>query len=176
MAAAVELTDLSGSFGSVGSVSGFDHSALDARQATWHTHMFPFKLGGYRKRLITAPRAIATLHYTAANVPGSIAQAEAVVSAPVVQDGRCDCVVMWVDYDLSPGVFGTTIPCAQPSPVFEDILRQWDNGDFPNHLKTSIKFFPEPIAVERGRATLTANVSMEEGESDFKYSFNILHN
>lgn len=36
-------------------ISGFDHVDLDIKQENWHENMFPYKLGGYRKRLLTNP-------------------------------------------------------------------------------------------------------------------------
>jgi hypothetical protein len=36
-------------------ISGFDHLDLDKKQENWHENMFPYKLGGYRKRLLTKP-------------------------------------------------------------------------------------------------------------------------
>lgn len=56
MAAAFELLDLSGSYGMAETVSGLDHSPLDAKQENWHTNMYPYKLGGYRKKLLTQPQ------------------------------------------------------------------------------------------------------------------------
>ena len=45
---------------SFSSISGFDHRDLDKAQEDWHEHMFPYKLGGYRKRMLTKPTGAMT--------------------------------------------------------------------------------------------------------------------
>ena len=181
MAAAFELTDLTGSFGDVGTVSGFDHSALDDRQANWHTHMFPFKLHSYRKRMLTKPQAIAMLDYTSMTPLESLPSTS--FTLPFVSDGRCDCVVLWSDFDCTPGLLGGTSPGMNDELDSHLILRQWNqqtdsNGDFdfPSHLKTSVKFFSKPVVVTKELATVIATVAFQKGESDFIYDFCINHN
>ena len=176
MAAAFELIDLTGSFGDVGNVSGFDHSALDARQANWHTHIFPFKLNTYRKRLLTKPQAIASLDYTSMTSLGSLPSSS--FTLPVISDGRCDCVALWSDFDCTPGLLGGTSPEMNDEIESHLILRQWnqqvDSGgdfDFPSHLKTSVKFFSKPLVVSKEVASVIATVDFQEGDSDFTYSF-----
>ena len=181
MAAAFELTDLTGSFGAVGNVSGFDHSALDDRQENWHTHMFPFKLNSYRKRLLTKPQAIATLDYTSMIPLGSPPSSS--FTLPFVTDGLCDCVVLWSDFDCTPGLLGRTSPEMNDEMESHLILRQWNQQtdsdgdfDFPSHLKTSVKFFSKPLVVKKEVASVIATVDFQEGESDFTYSFCINSN
>ena len=110
-------------------VSGWDHSALDRVQAGWHENMFPYKLGQYRKKLLTEPSCVAEINYydTASfchaseegtdvdEVDGatrgeSTAAAAAAASSRVIVEcrkelvavaaGVCHAIAIWVDYSL----------------------------------------------------------------------------
>lgn len=109
----------------------------------------------------------------------------------VTSDGRCDCIAVWVDYDLSPaavnlhvtesesesagqrevGSFGTNLE----SRDLNKILRQWDEEkeDFPSHLKLNLKFFPTPIQVQESVSVLVTTTYFTLGESDFNYDFKL---
>lgn len=101
------------------SVSGFDHSAFDKSKDDWFTHHFPYKLGNYRKKILTNPINLTTLDYY--KKLESISSEDIVRKESILSNGRCDCVVVWVDYQLS----------------LEDndsITKNWDQGDFNSYM------------------------------------------
>lgn len=63
VAGVVELGELWRSHGHVGTVSGFDHSPLDAVQASWQSHTFHYPLGMYAHRWLVQPQAVAVLDF-----------------------------------------------------------------------------------------------------------------
>ena len=92
-------------------------------------------------------------------------------------------MVLWSDFDCTPGLLGGTSPGMNDELDSHLILRQWNqqtdsNGDFdfPSHLKTSVKFFSKPVVVTKELATVIATVAFQKGESDFIYDFCINHN
>jgi hypothetical protein len=113
-------------------VNGFDHSPLDERQSDWHSHWFPYKMGCYKKTLLAEPVCIAVLDYASEATDEAGVLLSPIVSMPAtVTSGRCDCVVLWVDYVISD----------------DNVLQFWDGSDFPPYVKTSVKFFGLPIEV-----------------------------
>jgi hypothetical protein len=73
----------------------------------------------------------------------------------IIENGRCDCVAIWVDYNL-----------------IDDIMLM--NGkDFELHYKCNLKFFSKPINVTQ-TSILHSNVIFENGDSDFIFDFNIM--
>ena len=48
-------------------VNGFDHTPFDKTQQDWHTHLFPYKLGQYRKTFLTQPFIIAEINFSRHN-------------------------------------------------------------------------------------------------------------
>ena len=140
------------------SVSGFDHSSLDALQQGWHTHLFPYKIGAYRKKILTDPLCIGTLKYAGDGLGTSGVSIESAVKLSAVRAGRCDCFVLWVDFLISDG----------------NLLQFWDGFDFPSHLKTSVKFLENPQCVEPSGTQesdkcgeFSCNVAFSYGESTF---------
>jgi hypothetical protein len=106
----------------------------------------------------------------------------------VLSDGRCDCIAVWVDYDLSPAVLNLQVSAnkgqGEPEIILkgplchesDTVLQQWDEGrmDFPEHLKLNLKFFPTPMKVLHNVSTFVATTSFTVGDSDFKYYFELV--
>ena len=151
MAAAIELESLYISHGRAGIVNGFDHTPLDERQSNWHENLFPFNLAKYKKKVLTKPTIIAALDYISPNI--SIYDK----TAEIVNHGRCDCIAIWVDYDLIDNI----------------MLENWNGSDFDLHHKSNLKFLPESINVTK-TSLLQSSVKFEEENSDFIFNFNII--
>lgn len=167
-------------------VSGFDHTPLDEKQADWHANMFPFKLADYRKRLLSKPTSVAALHYS--EPLGSLP--EKITRIPMTASGRCDCVAVWIDYDLTPTRInsGSNISSSSSNgaenssndgPNYEgsdtsNIIRQYqsDKSDFLCHAKSNVKFFPSAIVVQEGISVLNCSAEFHFGDSDFRFDFN----
>ena len=154
------------------SVHGFDHNALDRVQDDWHTHMFPYKLGNYRHKLLTKPSVLTSLDYTLPMADEGIIAADNAKKVPVVLAGRADAVVIWVDYQLSAD-----------SP--DNCLRGWNGVSsasasaslseanlFPNYLTVNLRFLPDAVSVVEEQ-WLNQAVEFVVGSSDFKYTFNV---
>ena len=136
-------------------VLGFDHTPFDDYKEGWQKYNFPYKLGGYRKTLLTDPTALLTLDYTHPNKQ-SIAQTT--LTVPFIKTGLLDCVAFWVDYQLD---------------AVSDLFG-WDKNqeNFPSYLKTFVRFLPERTAVTEGTSTmLVLTASFDYGQSDFFFDF-----
>lgn len=94
------------------SVSGFEHDPYDEKLATWATHLFPYKLGQYRKKLLSVPTCVGELDFT------GVAE-DVVAHTPLVisEAGRCDCVAIWVDYCLWAGSEENRVRTKSPTPT-----------------------------------------------------------
>lgn len=149
------------SFSLFHSVCGFDHADLDAEQTEWHTHLYPYKLASYQKTLLSAPTTLGVLHYNP-HSPSSASDTRADLSTgqsassslQIVRAGRCDAVVIWVDYELSE----------------THSIHAWNGQDFPNYLTLNVKFFAEPRAVQLGEM-LASQVHLDASKVDFVYDF-----
>ena len=165
----------------VNSVSGFDHTPLDERQENWHDHMFPFKLANYRKKLLTKPFRIGEIDYSCSQ---STDLAESTNSiGKVIISGRCDCVAIWVDYDLKPaiakscgGVVHADRKNSNDTKHDSNVIEQYDESinDFQCHTKLSLKFFKQPVIVRKDESILTCLSTYSQGDSDFTYDFNFV--
>ena len=167
--------------------------------------MFPYKLGGYRKRLLTKPigaseclifqvnssnqitfflplpspcivlpTVIATLDYSA----GVRTLEDVITRTAINTTGMCDCIAVWVDYDLCPATIAPSMSDALKGPgnhSAPSVFQQWneDKNDFPCHLKLNLKFFPAPVAVTKELTILTTCTSFTAGHSDFTYDFKV---
>lgn len=143
------------------SVCGFDHADLDAEQSEWYTHLYPYKLASYQKTLLSAPTTLGVLHYNP-NSPSSLgdcradlSSGEAVASTlQIAQEGRCDAVVIWVDYELSDS----------------HSIHAWDGHDFPVYLTVNVKYFAEPRVVQVGEV-VRSRVHLDASKTEFVYEF-----
>jgi len=99
MLVALELCDLGISHGLAGQPCGFDHTPFDSKLTGWETHWYPYQLSGYRTRAISNPTCAAVLDYQhgLVNLGG---QGELIITS----DGRCDCVALFVSFDLGGGL------------------------------------------------------------------------
>jgi hypothetical protein len=156
MAAPVQLTDLHVSHGTVGVVSGFDHSVLDGVQSAWSQHNFPYSLGGYAHTMLAAPTCIAELDYMKGFFEGSAALGRR-TALGVDVSGTCHAVALWIDYDLCDDVALN--------------LRDDASGKFPLHAKTMLRFLPQPQVVQEGKHSLTCDAKLAFGDSDFSLDF-----
>ena len=139
------------------SVNGFDHSAFDRSKDDWHVHSFPYKLANYNKKILTNPIQLSSIDYYKNLV--SINGDDVMEREKLICNGRCDCVVIWVDYQLDNNS-SSLISC-------------WDNEDFNSYQKCSVIFFPQPMQVEVNKHSLIYKVDFNFGDSDFKYFFKI---
>lgn len=145
------------------SVCGFDHADLDAQQQDWHTHLYPYKLASYQKTLLSEPVTLGVLHYNTA-IGASPADsrvdlgsgASASSALPIVQAGKCDAVVIWVDYELTDS----------------HSLCAWDGRDFPIYLTVNVKFFAAPQQVQPGQSVL-GSVRLDHSKADFELDFEL---
>lgn len=117
---------------------------------------------------------IATLDYSV----GVQTLEDVVTHTAICTTGMCDCIAVWVDYDLTPTTITTSARdrLKEPGSHLEpNVLQQWNEGrnDFPYHLKLNLKFFPMPVAVTKELTVLTTRTSFTSGDSDFKYNFKL---
>eukprot|EP01041_Mallomonas_annulata_P004801 gene4801-9574_t len=186
MAMALELQDLIVSHGDANSVHGFDHTSFDSAKGRWHDHHFPYKIGTFRHRILSDSYCIALLDYTSGMIKSpqddsdtnnnnnnsnsnsnsnneTSFQSNLLLNIDMIMrtTGRCDCVVIWVDYDLIEN-------------DNEDIIRYFsvEKQNFPYHLKTFIKFLPHSLPVVSSQL-LKCTASINDGDSDFTLSFNL---
>ena len=147
------------------SVCGFDHADLDAEQTEWHAHLYPYKLASYQKTLLSEPTTLGVLHFNPSNstsindARADLSSGEiAVSSLKIVRAGRCDAVVIWVDYELSD----------------KHSIHAWNGQDFPIYLTANVKFFAEPREVQSGEA-VRSEVHLDASKVDFVYDFSLVH-
>lgn len=133
-------------------VLGFDHLYFDIYKDGWHEYSFPYKLGGYRKVLRTAPAAVMTFNYSMN--PHTIPESTMVF--PFVSSGPCDCVAIWVDYDLDE----------------THSLRGWRDGNFAPHCKVFVRFLPTRNVVD-SNSRLEVHSSFSAGDSDIQFAYSI---
>lgn len=151
MVALVELQDLNISHGPVGIVSGFDHSALDAAQANWHDYLYPYHLANYRKKMLSRPVRLAVLdYYTLSEQFDTVLQQTTQVTAT----GRCDCMVVWVDYEIDK--------------AGRSCLSHFNGEDFVPFASQSLKFIPRPLELTCGMHVGIA-MALPQGSSDFQF-------
>jgi len=162
MVVAYELQDLGVSHGLAGSVCGFDHSPLDREllpncasqpgtSSAWSDNWFPYKLADYAKRALTLPQCLATFDYQ--NPIQSFPETASVVE--FMTAGRCDCIALYVDYDLDKDSSVSYL-------------------DKP-YYKPNLKFFTEEEKhVEPGIHVIKTIVQFEVGDSDLSYSFRLV--
>ena len=123
---------------------------------------------------LTLPAVIASLDYSV-----GVRTLEEVVTRTVISTtGMCDCIAVWVDYDLSPATVAANVNDALREPgrhTAPTVLQQWneDKNDFPCHLKLNLKFFPMPVAVTEELTILTTRTFFTSGDSDFNYDFQL---
>ena len=156
LVAAMELADLSGCHGLVGSVCGFSHAPLDEAQHDWFKNSFPYKLQGYRKRFLTAPTEVLGLDYQSYNYPSSVWSGR----VPFLSSGRCDAVVMWVDYDLAEGV-----SLCQLTECGNDFKR------YSN--KASVLFLEKSVEVKATSQSLQVITRFKFGDSDIRLEVSV---
>ena len=200
MVAAVELTDLHRSHGTVGIVNGFPHYSYDViltgsgtgavgqPPGSWSDNLFPYKLAQYNKRLLSHPVCIATLDIESFYDDYSI---DITGVIDIYDSGICHCVAIYIELDNSPtnstvhdnnstNNTNTTSAYNTSYNNNNNILHgiQSDIGDFPLHHTCHLKFLPEPLSVSRcGTGTgLSYRMKFEYGDSDLKFEFNTVNN
>jgi hypothetical protein len=115
-----------------------------------------------------------------------VVSSEVRTSTCLTDDGRVDCVAIWVDYDLTPVTINSTplndidvkSHCASATRIDSssaNIHHQWDEikQDFPPHLKVNLKFFEAPKVVHKNKTFLSTLTKFNIGDSDFKYEFEL---
>ena len=150
-------------------MSGFDHTSFDNVQEAWHTHNYPCKLGGYRKRILSTPVCITEIDYNTCTLSGELSDEqqknilydnrkkyESVVPIVIAADGRCDCFALWIDYSLTSSID----------------LQHYDESvkDFPHYFKLLLRFLPNPVQVFPNDMFETS-CTFFDGQSDFELAF-----
>ncbi len=172
MAIAIELADLNVSHGIIGSVDTFDHSPFDQRLECWSDHLFPYKLGSYRKKFLTQPIVLYELGYASPDI--SLNFGTKSLTTTIIESGRCDCVAIWIDYDLTPArANGSGIAGSNQQQDLQLKHLDTSSHEFELHYKQNLKFFAKPIDVTTSRQ-LVSTCSFQQGASDFQYSFQII--
>lgn len=168
MAIAIELLDLQVSHGTIGSVDAFDHSPFDRRLESWSDHLFPYKLGSYRKKFLTQPFLLYEISYASSDISSNFGSKSDTIS--IIESGRCDCVAIWIDYNLTPARVGGTDAAGEKDLQLKHL--NTNLHDFELHYKQNLKFFAEPVNVA-AKQQLVSTCSFTQGASDFQYSFQI---
>lgn len=143
------------------SVCGFDHADLDEQQGDWYTHLYPYKLASYQKTLLSEPVTLGALHYNSISstdvATNDLSTGEHAASAlSIVRAGRCDAVVVWVDYELTDS----------------HSVRAWSGEDFPNYLTVNVKFFKDSKSVLAGDV-VAGNICLDGSKGDFVFDFEL---
>ena len=154
MAAAFELGGLAEGHGDVGIVEGFDLRYFDDYKSDWTQYSFPYKLGCYEKKILSQPVKLAEFDFEASEPKDSI---DETATVPFLTAGKCDCIAIWVDYELVPGVD----------------LQCWRDDDFPPYAKVSVWFFKKPDFVGPNSHNLRIQYSFKFGEEDLTCSYSI---
>ena len=146
----VHFESLSVSHGCVGTVSGFDHSLLDQVQAGWEASPFPYPVGMYEHRLLSAPQAVMDLDFAQ-----PICALERTSQLICCEAGACHGVVYWISYDL-------------------DGKRTWSTHPrrAPDGHKQLVRFFQPSVSLaEGGVVTVHARFDLESGEVDLEFNY-----
>jgi hypothetical protein len=139
-------------------VNGFDHRELDVEQQDWASHMYPYKIASYEYRALSEAATVAVIDFADAEALGFGAMQTAVLS--IIQDGSCDAVAVWVDYELAPA---------------GNFLRTYADGAFAYHQTVNIKFFDAPQRVEAGGNTaVQCSAVLLEERCDYHYDFSVV--
>ena len=160
MIAAVELPDLSTSNGLLGKVCGFDHQPLDSVRESWHTYTFPYKMSQYRKKFLTKPTEVHVFEYQDFNSANDCHYST--LNIPFNTNGRSDAVLIWVDYQLAPGINLLSLDADVDTNRF----------DFKDYLKSGVRFFQQAMDVTSS-SSLEVEVSFKVGDSDVSLQFAI---
>lgn len=149
----VQFDDLWRNHGAVGTVSGFDHSQLDAVQAGWHQHALAYPTWMYPYTELSARADVWAFDFDD-NPPAATAEAGGEgrrVELVVTRPGTLHGVVVWVDYSLT-----------KTGPVLS--TGRSDDGK-PTWWKQVIVFLPEPATVDKGTTVrVTSVLDLESGK------------
>ena len=136
--------------------------------------MYPYKLGNYKKALLSAPTIVAELVYQELvhDIGPTITLAP--MAVPSTGTNECHGVVTWVDYLLCDGTPSSSSTTDDPSEDnnTEIKLVHWNGYDFPPYLTTNVKFFPTPVIVNSS-SVLRCETSFQVNDSDFTFHFDI---
>lgn len=145
-------------------VSDFDHAELDVHQQDWYTHMYPYKLASYQYTALSDAITLGVINFSGQAVSGADRAGAQLTSGdvvscdlPLVRQGRCDGVAVWVDYELTAG---STLSC-------------YKDGRFSHYQTVNIKFLPAGRGVEAGDR-VNAVVQLDAHRNDFVYEFSLL--
>jgi hypothetical protein len=141
------------------SVRGFDHRAFESAKRGWEGNLFPYKLGCYSKTFLSAPCCVLQVDYSSGNFINTDSGNTWSTLIPIVRSGRCDCFVIWVDYDLTDSLF----------------IRYLDNetADFPHHLKCLLKYFPSGIDASTSQSFM-CEVALSENDASLEFDFKLI--
>ena len=139
-------------------MNGFDHSALDAQQENWHTHMYPYKLASYQYTALSTVRTIAELDFTSVEEAAVMSGIALSSQITITHAGSCDAVAVWVDYELDEG---------------HTIQQYTVQHGFVHHQTINIKFFPTPTVVTLGKQ-VHCSIALDVVKNDFIYNFTVM--
>ena len=161
-------------------MNGFDHSALDAMQDNWHTHIYPYKIASYKNKLLCEPVTLCELDYAGIcrksstidddqdqDLASSMFGVTQKTSMQLHTVGSADAVAVWVDFQLSAE--DASSEREGESGIY---FRGHDGQNFLSYLTVNLKFFASPIQVAVGGIIDCTSV-LDTAVSDFKYTFEV---
>lgn len=165
MVAPIQLTDLGSGHGSVAQVLGFDHSAYDSVvEGNWYQYLYPYKLGNYRKILLAKPQRVCEIDYV-----NKMKDINETCLFPTTISGRCDAVMIWVDYGLYHD---------EQNEIMLNFYRIQNSGveDFPLYYYPNIIFLKDSIDVTMKSHICSIKCEFQIGMPNIKLSVEILSN
>ena len=141
------------SHGAIGQVSGLDHYPLDQLQSNWERFEFPYCLPHFRRRRLSQPMKVFTLDYAQRFTAESESAQQPLLSRIGVSTaGRCDCIALYIDYEMNSGgkVVSTAESCFSST--------------------SSLHFLPMPRHLRPGDA-IECSIGLAYGDSSFKATF-----
>jgi hypothetical protein len=123
--------------------------------------MYPYKLASYQYTALSDAITLGVINFSgqaegcadAFFTSGDVVNCE----LPLVRQGRCDGIAVWVDYELTAG---STLSC-------------YKDGRFAHYQTVNIKFLPAGRGVEAGDR-VNAVVQLDAHRNDFAYEFSLL--
>jgi hypothetical protein len=134
-------------------------------QGGWQQHWFPYKLGMYRKTLLTEPVCVTRMDYQALldrHTPYDAALNQALETVQtelrLVQSGVCHCAAMWVDFEVTSETSITHWVDDGSSSSGNSCSQSGSSFNFPPYLKTHVKFFAAGSGDDMKRFSSSAGV------------------
>jgi len=131
-ARALHFTHLAATHGEVGAVCGFSHAPFDELERGWHAHTYAYPCWQYEWAPLGEPAQVLELDYARTEVEPASVCGEARLALGREPGLRANAVMLWVDYEVAPGVWACTAP-------------QLDAGSgrqLPSPWRQAVRFLP----------------------------------